>query len=451
MKYKAYSLRNYRNIPQIHRLSKEQMMEIDVVGRVFPFRTNNYVVDELIDWDNFEDDPFFILNFPQKDMLSKEQFDTIRHLVETGASGGDIAREVNGIRLQLNPHPAGQMEHNVPEFRGEKLMGIQHKYRETMLFFPTQGQTCHAYCTFCFRWPQFSGMDNFKFAMKQADLLVSYLEANPSITDLLITGGDPMTMSASNLSKYIDAVLRSKSHNLTSIRIGTKSLSFWPYRYLTDKDSDDLLDVFERITSAGYNLALMAHINHPRELSTDAVKQAVKRIRSTGAVIRSQSPLLKHINDRAELWSRMWRRQVEMGVIPYYMFMARDTGAQEYFGVPLVDAWKIYRKAVSSVSGLARTVRGPSMSASPGKVQVLGVSDIKGEKVFVLNFLQGRNPAWVGRPFFARFSEEAAWLDELEPIDGEDEFFFEEEFREMLSMSEKPEDIRRLDLYKTTA
>ncbi len=451
MKYKAYSLKNFRDIPQVKKLGVDKLREIDVVGRIFPFRTNNYVVDELIDWDNYEDDPFFILNFPQRGMLRDEHFKTMLDLVEAKAPEKNLMQEANKIRMQLNPHPAGQMEHNVPEFNGEKLMGIQHKYRETMLFFPTQGQTCHAYCTFCFRWPQFSGMDNFKFAMKQSDLMVRYLEANPSITDLLITGGDPMTMSAGHLTRYVDAILRSKGHNLSSIRIGTKSLSFWPYRYLTDKDSEEVLSVFEKVTSAGYNLALMAHINHPRELSTPAAREAVKRIRSTGAQIRSQSPLLRHINDKPELWSRMWRRQVETGIIPYYMFMARDTGAQEYFGVPLVDAWKIYRKAISSVSGLARTVRGPSMSANPGKVQVVGVSKIAGEKVFVLNFLQGRNPAWVDRPFFAKYDEEACWLDELEPFHDEDEFFYEEEFREMLEHGSKKKTIRRIDLYKTTA
>ena len=343
------------------------------------------------------------------------------------------------------------MEHNVPVFKGERLMGIQHKYRETMLFFPTQGQTCHAYCTFCFRWPQFSGMDNLKFAMKQADLMVEYLEAHPEITDVLFTGGDPMTMSAKLLAKYVDAILRSRSHNLSTIRIGTKSLSFWPYRFLTDKDSDDILALFRRVVSAGYNLAVMAHINHPRELSTVAAERAVRRIRETGAVIRSQSPLLRHINDKAELWVRSWRKQTEMGIIPYYMFMARDTGAQGYFGVSIADAWKIYRKAVSSVSGLARTVRGPSMSADPGKIQVVGISSINGEKMFVLNFLQGRNPAWVGKPFFAKYKENAFWIDELEPFESGDEFFFEEEFRHLTQNDGKWKNNRRLDMYKTTA
>ncbi|HEX2898210.1 MAG TPA: lysine 2,3-aminomutase, partial [Bacteroidia bacterium] len=156
------------------------------------------------------------------------------------------------------------------------------------------------------------------------------------------------------------------------------------------------------------------------------VKLAVRRLRATGAQIRTQSPILKHINDGAQVWADMWRKQVNLNCIPYYMFMARDTGAQHYFAVTLVEAWDIWRAAYQKVSGVCRTVRGPSMSCTPGKVQFLGVSEVGDEKVMVLRFLQGRNPNWVARPFFAQYDENAVWMDELKPAFG-DKFFFEEE------------------------
>lgn len=449
MKYKAYTLSNYKKIPQVSGLSKEQKDHIEVVSRIFPFKTNNYVVDELIDWDNFEDDPMYILNFPQKGMLEEDHYKSMEKLYLQGADKKEISIEANEIRAQLNPHPAGQLDQNVPEIDGEKLMGIQHKYRETALFFPTQGQTCHAYCTFCFRWPQFSGMNDLKFAMKQSGLLVKYLEQNKSITDILFTGGDPMIMSVKHLETYIDAILKSRKHNISTIRIGSKSLSFWPYRYLTDKDADDILRLFEKVSNAGIHLAFMAHFNHPRELSTDALKDAVSRINSTGAHIRTQSPLLNHINNKPELWQGMWKKQVNFGMIPYYMFVARDTGAQHYFGVSLHHALNIFRKAYSQMSGIARTVRGPSMSAAPGKVQISGVTEIKGEKVFVLNFLQGRNPEWVNRPFFAEYDQNAVWLDDLQPAFNEDRFFYEDEYEEMIEKAQKG--TIRYKEYKPTA
>jgi L-lysine 2,3-aminomutase len=121
----------------------------------------------------------------------------------------------------------------------------------------------------------------------------------------------------------------------------------------------------------------------------------------------------------------MWQRQVELGCIPYYMFVARNTGAQHYFSVTLERAWQIFRNAYQSVSGLARTARGPSMSAHPGKVQILGVSEVRREKVFVMRMLQGRNPDWVARPFFAKYDPDAVWFTDLKPAFDEDHFFFD--------------------------
>jgi len=424
---KSYTLGNFRTIPQIQQMSEETQFEMEVVGNVLPFKTNNYVVEQLIDWDNVPNDPMYVLTFPQKGMLIPEHYDKMASTLKSGADKKEIARVANDIRLQLNPHPAGQMELNVPQLKdGTKLYGMQHKYDETCLFFPSQSQTCHAYCTFCFRWPQFVGMDEMKFAMREGEQLVQYLKEHPEISDVLFTGGDPMIMKASMFSVYTDALLDAKLPNLKTIRIGTKAVSYWPYKFLTDSDADETLKNFEKIVKSGTHLAIMAHFNHLAELSTDPIKEAIKRIRNTGAQIRTQSPLLAHINDDADMWAKMWQKQVSLGCIPYYMFVVRDTGAQQYFGVPLVKAEKIFRAAFRKVSGLARTVRGPSMSATPGKVHVLGVSEINGQKVMALQLLQGRESEWVGVPFFAKYDENAIWLDDLEPAFGE-KFFFEDE------------------------
>jgi len=120
-------------------------------------------------------------------------------------------------------------------------------------------------------------------------------------------------------------------------------------------------------------------------------------------------------------------------MVPYYMFAERDTGARRYFAVPLARAADIYRRALRQVSGLVRTARGPSMSAGPGKIEIQGVTELGGEKVFMLRFLQARNPAWVQRPFFARFDQTATWLDQLQPAFGEQRFFFQEEYEAMLA------------------
>ncbi|MGM0567409.1 MAG: KamA family radical SAM protein [Bacteroidota bacterium] len=430
MNYKSYNLRNYETIPQIKKLSKENKRNIKIVGSVLPFKVNNYVTDELIDWDNYENDPMFNLTFPQKEMLLPQHFNEMAAALEQSSDKKYQTEVSNKIRLQLNPSPAGQKEHNVPVIDNVKLYGVQHKYRETALFFPSAGQTCHSYCTYCFRWAQFVGMEKLKFAMKETELMVKYLEKHQKVTDLLFTGGDPMTMSYKIFKKYINPFISNQNKtNIQTIRIGTKVLSYWPYKFLTDDDADDFLRLFETITSKGINLAFMAHFTHPVELETEAVKHSIQKLRNTGVQIRTQSPVVRHINDKPELWSEMWRKQVNLNCIPYYMFIARNTGAQHYFSVPLFEAWEIFRKAYQNVSGVCRTVRGPSMSCTPGKVQILGVTEMNQEKIFVLRFIQGRNPDWVARPFFAKFDENAIWMDTLEPAIGEKFFFEDEEFK----------------------
>ena len=427
MKMRFYNLRDIDTLPQLDKLSSDERFAMKVVANVLPFRANNYVVDELIDWDAVPDDPMFRLVFYHWDMLSPHQFDSVADALRRELPAAELRERVERIRLEMNPHPSGQLTDNVPVLNEEPVPGVQHKYRETALVFPAKGQTCFSYCTFCFRWPQFVNMEGLKFSADSSRTFIDYLRGQPEVTDVLFTGGDPLIMNAAALAGHIDPLLEPEFDHLRTIRIGSKVLSFWPYRFLSDRDADDLLRLFERVVASGKHLALMGHFNHWQELGTAAVGDAVRRIHGTGAQIRVQAPLLRHINDSADVWARLWQEEVEQGMIPYYMFVERDTGPCAYFEVPLAEAWEIFRDAYSRVSGLGRTVRGPVMSAKPGKVQVDGVTRIAGERVMQLSFLQGRNPDWVRRPFFAKFNPSATWLDDLEPAFGESRFFYEDE------------------------
>ena len=421
-----YNLVDLDHIPWLEGLSEEVRFDMRVVSQVLPFRTNSYVLDNLIDWTQVPNDPIFRLNFMHRDMLQPKEFNAIANALIQKKSNKELKNIVFKVRKKLNPHPAGQMTENVPKWNGVPVSGIQHKYRETCLVFPANSQTCFAYCTFCFRWPQFVELDkNVKFSTDPSKQYLNYIRYHPEITDILITGGDPMIMNAKNLEKFIEPFLGVGFEHIQNIRIGTKVLGHWPYRFLSDSDADDILRLYERIVKSGKHLAIMSHFTHPAELDTAPVKKAVKRIRSTGAIIRTQSPLVHHINNAPEIWAEMWRKQVAMGMIPYYMFIERDTGPRNYFEVPLHRALHVYKNAIEHVSGLARTVRGPSMSTFYGKVCIEGITKINKEEVFVLNFLQGRNAKWVKQPFFAEYDDSAVWLDDLKPAFGKRKFFFE--------------------------
>ena len=383
-RYRALVRSDIDRIDQLRRLAPSEREAMKAVSAVLPFRVNAYLVDELIRWEDVPDDPIYQLTFPQPGMLEPKDFERMCNLVHRDAPAATVQAAAREIQMRLNPHPAGQMELNVPTWRGRKLPGMQHKYRETVLFFPSQGQTCHAYCTYCFRWAQFVGIDELKFAEREAQSLHGYLKQHLEVSSVLFTGGHPLVMKVSKLRRYVEPLLSPELEHVTSIRIGTKATAYWPFRFLTDPDADDLLRLFEEVRRAGRHLALMAHYSHPRELETPAAQQALRRILDTGAVVRTQSPLVRHVNDASGIWAEMWRQQVRLGAIPYYMFVERHTGPKNYFEIPLAQASEIFRQAYQRVSGLARTVRGPSMSATPGKVVVRGIATMGGERVFVL-------------------------------------------------------------------
>ncbi|MBK8978712.1 MAG: lysine 2,3-aminomutase [Planctomycetes bacterium] len=429
--FRAYQRGQLDRIPGIDRLDPEHRDAIRAVAAVLPFRVNGYVVEELIDWDRVPEDPIFQLTFPQRDMLDPADYRTMLRLVRSRAPRAELQRVAQAIRARLNPQPAGQLELNVPRLFGRPLRGLQHKYRETVLFFPANGQTCHTYCTYCFRWAQFVGGPELRFVDRESVDLVHYLRMHPEISDVLVTGGDPLVMTTPVLRRYVEPLLDARLDSVRTIRIGSKALAWWPYRFTHGEDADDLLRLFEEIVASGRHVALMAHYSHPRELSTAVAERAIARVRGTGAVVRCQAPLVRHVNDNPFVWATLWQRQVELGAVPYYMFVERDTGARRYFEVPLARALEIFQGAYRRVSGLARSVRGPSMSALPGKVLLDGVAQVGGQRVFVLKFLQGRDPEWANQVFFAKFDPRAVWLDDLEPASGRDEFFFEEGLRRL--------------------
>lgn len=414
-RFRAYTGKHLDTLTERAGLSAADRLAVRAVGTVLPFRTNSYVVEELIDWAAAPEDPIYRLVFPQADMLPAADVEHIAGLLRLGAPEQEVTAAAHRVRMRLNPHPAGQLGLNIPDFGDEPLPGVQHKYPETVLIFPKQGQTCHAYCTYCFRWAQFVDEPGLKMATADTGRVLDYLRQHREVTSVLITGGDPMIMGGPVLRRYIEPLLEPGLEHIESIRIGSKALAYWPSRFVSDPDSDDTLRLFERVVASGRALAFMAHFSHPRELEPPLVAEAVRRIQATGAVIRTQAPLIRTINDDPQVWAAMWRSQVRLGMVPYYMFVERDTGPQDYFAVPLACGYGIFRDAYRQVAGLCRTVRGPSMSATPGKLCVDGIADVAGQRVFVLHMIQARDPALVGVPFFARYDPAATWISDLEP------------------------------------
>jgi KamA family protein len=409
--FRAYGARDLEWIGKRHGLAAADVDAMREMADVLPFRVNAHVLEELIDWDAVPDDPIFQMTFPQRGMLSGDHWRKLSSV--RGRSASERTHAVNQIRLELNPHPAAQITRNVPrDASGNVLSGLQHKYVQTVLLFPSAGQTCHAYCSYCFRWPQFVGESSWRFATPSAAEGAQYVAEHPQVTDVLVTGGDPMMMSAERLGDFLAPLLRIPT--LRTVRIGTKFVAYWPQRVLTDRDADDMLAVLAGVVDAGKNLAVMHHLSHPVEVSTEPAIRALGRLREVGAMMYSQAPMMRHVNDTWEPWARLWTEQLGLGVQPYYMFVARDTGAQEYYKVPLTQALTVFEKAYSQSPGLARTVRGPVMSTTEGKIKVEAATAMPdGRVAFDLVYLQARDPDAVNRRFRKVGLAGAAWIDDL--------------------------------------
>ena len=411
---RIYGRRNLATLAGRVGLGRELLREAEVVSLVLPFRVSAHVVEELIDWSDPASDPIYALTFPRRGMLEPVDYATLEAALERGASPAELDTIAGRIRATLNPDPSGQHELNVPLVAGRPVPGVQHKYPDTLLYFPAEGQTCHSFCTYCFRWPQFvPGLA--RFSTRDSASVAEYVRRNPEITDILITGGDPLVMRTSVLRRHLKPFLGPELENLT-IRIGTKALAYHPDRFLGDRDADALLELFEEL-AATRALSVMAHYSHPRELEPERARKALARVLSTGASVRCQAPLIRGVNDDAGLWAELWRREVRAGAIPYYMFVERDTGARAFFEVPLARALAIHAGARAATSGLAHTARGPVMSARPGKVLVSGIAEVGDERAFALKLIRARDPGLANRIEFARFDAEATWLDELESLD----------------------------------
>ena len=205
--FRAYSAKHLDMLVQRAGLPPEERLAVQAVATVLPFRTNSYVVENLIDWDAAPDDPIYRLVFPQPDMLPAADVRRLADMIGGGAPEASLRAAAHEIRMRLNPHPAGQLLLNAPSLHGRPVPGLQHKYPETVLFFPRQGQTCHAYCSYCFRWAQFVDEPDLKMATDDVGTLVAYLAEHPEVTSVLITGGDPMIMGEAVLRRYIEPLI----------------------------------------------------------------------------------------------------------------------------------------------------------------------------------------------------------------------------------------------------
>lgn len=310
------------------------------------------------------------------------------------------------LRRLIIPH-AGEMEEwgaldASNEASNTVAPGVQHKYADTVLLLCSE--VCGGYCRYCFRKRLFMAENNE--ASRTVDEGLAYIAAHPEVTDVLLTGGDPLTLSTQRLIHILDGLAHIP--HVKVVRIGSKMLAFDPRRVL---DDERLLSRLAEQARYGQRIYLMCHFDHPNELGDDALA-AMQGLLQAGVVLANQCPLVRGINDDAVILAELWGRLVQAGCTPYYLFQGRPTAGNAPYRVPLVEGFRIYREALSRGSGLTRRARFV-MSHASGKIEVLDID----EHYITLRYHRARDPEMAGRVLRFLRDDSAHWLDDLKPVD----------------------------------
>lgn len=371
-------------IENVSGLPPEQREALREVTQRYVFRANDYYLG-LIDW-NDPNDPIRQLIIPRLEEL----------------------------------HDWGRLDAS-DEAAVSVAPGVQHKYPHTVLLLCNE--VCGAYCRYCFRKRLF--MDENDEVTHDVSEGIRYIAANPAVTNVLLTGGDPLLMSTRRLREIL-AALRAIPH-VRIIRIGSKMPAFNPWRIL---DDPDLQELFRTHSTPRKRIYLMAHFDHPREL-TDPAVEGIDQFLRCGVVCVNQCPLIRGINDDPRVLSDLFRELSFIGCPPYYLFQGRPTAGNEPYAVPIVRGWEIFREALRIGSGLARRAR-YVMSHATGKVAIVGVDD----RHIYLRYHRAKDPDLRGRFLVYERDDAALWLDELHPADDASPRF---EPTSLLGVDEGPE------------
>jgi len=278
-----------------------------------------------------------------------------------------------------------------------KFQGLQHKYRETVLILTTN--RCAVYCRHCFRKRLVGLVDNE--VVVDWDPVVAYLRAHREVTNVLLSGGDPLTLA----TDHLEAILRrlARIPHLQYVRIGSRIPVVLPHRIL---DDDSLHAAFRAFASSGKQLYVTTQFNHPRELTATSIR-SVQRLQADGVILNNQTVLLKGVNDCPSVMADLQAALARAGVIPYYIFQCRPvTAVMDEFQVPLHDACQLIDEARKQLDGLSKRFRFV-MSHLTGKIEILGWN---GGGIYA-KYHQTNRPSLHNKLFHKRLGKDVGWLD----------------------------------------
>lgn len=232
----------------------------------------------------------------------------------------------------------GMMEDSLAEDRHSPVPGLVHRYPDRALMLVTT--QCASYCRYCTR-SRIVGDPNATFSRAEFDLQLDYLRHTPQIRDVLLSGGDPLTMAPKILEELL-AKLREIPH-IEIVRIGSRVPVFMPQRV-----TNELTDMLQKFHPLWMNI----HVNHPNEITAE-LAEACDKLSRVGIPLGNQSVLLAGVNDCPHIQKKLVQDLVRMRVRPYYLYQCDLVEGAGHFRTPVAKGFEILEALRGHTSGFS--------------------------------------------------------------------------------------------------
>jgi lysine 2,3-aminomutase len=286
------------------------------------------------------------------------------------------------IRLQAIPAPqelsmsSAGVADPLAEEHHSVVPGLVHRYPDRVLMILTD--ICPMLCRHCTRKREWHN-GGWVRSPAEINAMLEYIRANKAVRDVIISGGDPLTLSTARLEEVLSGLR--KIQHVEIIRIGTRFPVVLPQRI-----DDELCNMLSKYGPIWLN----THFNHPRELTPEAI-QACDRIIRAGVPVNNQSVLLKGVNDSLKAQLKLCQGLLKAKVRPYYLFQCDDVEGTAHFWTPVETGLKIVSGMRGFTSGLAVPTYVIDLPQGGGKVPIQPNYILeKTEKEYTIRNYQGR-------------------------------------------------------------
>lgn len=261
-------------------------------------------------------------------------------LIDPGDPDDPIALQFQPDVRELMTAP-DEMADPIGDARHSPVAGIVHRYPDRVLFLPTL--VCASYCRFCFRREQVGPGKARGLTSDQLDAAIGYIADHPEIWEVILTGGDPLVLSARRIQALMTR-LAGIAH-VKVVRIHSRAPAVAPERIS--------VALVRALKAARKPVYLALHANHPREMTVDA-RAACARLIDSGVVMLSQTVLLRGVNDKPETLAALMRAFVETRIRPYYLHHGDPAPGTSHLRLSLAEGQALVKALRGRISGLCQ-------------------------------------------------------------------------------------------------